>query len=373
MDFEETFKKYQQLVPHTSLSTASFLKLFTTPHLTIRQGQKHLNRLYTKVLKLGRPGISTRTELAVAQVLIITRNLCQLVPSNRDFQDIYFISKDAFDDKMYPDLVESNKSLPLFAWYMKYALMILCPHSQMDFICNVVGKLCGEKMQFKTGGGTESFYTAMRYRVFEVLSGKFRPKTEKQSITKEELHKRKPGLLLPIPEKTIALIKRMTLLDWKDDSASIDNTDITDREVDESYTSSNFTTTPTFAQHNDIITMSDSELRMDQSESHWMWPVQDAIHCFQPLASFMSTDDVTANSNMNTQHHIAGTINPDVSISLASEGRALLLESVCTDVWNPFPVLGEEWDDVGNWISWENTSAAVEEQKEDGGSICLHN
>ena len=43
------------------------------------------------------------------------------------------------------------------------------------------------------------------------------------------------------------------------------------------------------------------------------------------------------------------------------------------DVWNPFPVLGEEWDDVGNWISWENTSAAVEEQKEDSDSIFLHN
>jgi hypothetical protein len=70
--------------------------------------------------------------------------------------------------------------LPEFVWFMKYALILVAPLYQMDFIIKDIVVPLSEKRSDRkvvTGGGKETARTAMRYWVFECETELMRPKS----------------------------------------------------------------------------------------------------------------------------------------------------------------------------------------------------
>lgn len=162
------------------------------------QSKSDLNVL-CKALKLKDPTVPIRTEIALAQVLFATNGKTVFLPSFKDIAENYCLSEELFDESKNQVLVKKNNRFRIYVYYMMQAIPLFNPHSQRDFICNVVALLSKDKMKIVTGGGTESIGTAMRYRVFEIATGHFRPKTRQAALEGRDLRVRQANLLLPIP------------------------------------------------------------------------------------------------------------------------------------------------------------------------------
>lgn len=204
MSVNELHRAFCELSPHHYLSKEHFSKLHTlyeptpppkhAPPPPSNQTKSDLNLICKQYLGI-RPEKSIRTEIAIAQMVILTHGRTRYLPSIQHLQDEYFLSSELFTQRKDRRLVEENKRFPLFVYNMREALCLFNPKSQMDFICNVVACMSRDTMKVVTGGGTERISTTMRCRVFEIESGYFRPKTRKELDNRV----RQAGLLLPIP------------------------------------------------------------------------------------------------------------------------------------------------------------------------------
>ncbi len=131
------------------------------------QDTKTLNSVLREIkMEVSRP---LRVELVICQIILLTWNKTPFLRTTEDLCLSYgFRAED----------VEADETLAEFVWYMEYALMVVAAKGHMEFIINQVVAPLSERLsgrRYTAGGGTETIGTKMRYTVFELDTGLFRP------------------------------------------------------------------------------------------------------------------------------------------------------------------------------------------------------